>query len=586
MRRYAATAGAALVGASLLTAAPAPAAALPTPTALRVASADVRLAAAANMLNVPVNLLIDLINAPYNELQAVDFAAKSLFFSGPWMVVSATNIWGVDPGDPSHFQATVNLALPFPALSGLGLDQNDPNGLGQQLWHTIAALLPVDKSCDAEGCTPQVPTSPITGVAGIDSLIWIGALLTGTLQLPLTSQWFTAQAFNELLTTGWTYDAQHPGYVDPSGPAYPIYFNPDGTPLFPGTELGPNGENLLPWHDTTFTLNPFTPVQNYLNHLMADPSTNPIQLPTFEQLGRAIQSFAAAVVMAFDPFTPGSPFCPGSCSWVTDLHLDYPDLVKGIGALWPGNTTIDTWVAAYDNGTANVPTQAQIDRSIQILQQRDFWDFQNPSPPASYSPVFNLSSLAANFHKMWTDFGFNPPPLNPDVDGGDNGTLDSPASPLTALRAAAIEKTPETTAAATTTGTEKTGSGTEKTGSGTEKTGSGTEKTTTGTNTTGSGTETTGSGTETTGSGTETTGSGTNTTTTGTEKTGSGTEKTGSGTEKTGSGNKTTGSGNKTTGSGTEKTGSGNKTTGSDTNKTGSASGTSTGAHSGGGSAA
>ena len=444
--RYSATAGVALVGASLFTAAPAAPAALPTPPALRVASEEVRLAAAASILNIPLNLAIDLINAPYNEVQAVDYAAKSLFFSGPWMVVSSTNLWGVDPGDPSHFQSATQLAIPFPALSGFGLDQNDQNGLGQQVWHTIAALLPVDKSCDAEGCTPNVPTSPITGVAAVDSLLWIGALLTGVLQLPLTSNWFTASAFSQLLSpTGYTYDATNPGYVDPSGPANPIYFNPDGTPLFPGTEVGPNGENLLPWHDTTFTLDPFKPVQNYLNHLMADPATNPIQLPTFEQIGRAIQAFAAAVVMAFDPITPGSPFCPGDCGFLP-ASLDYPALVKGIGDLWPGNTTIDTWLAAYNNGTANVPTQAQIDRSVEILQQRDFWDFQNPSPPASYSPVFNLSTLAADFHKMWTDFGFNPPPLNPAVDGGSDDN--SPVSPLAALQVAAVEKTTESTTGA------------------------------------------------------------------------------------------------------------------------------------------
>src|SRR5436190_16031046 len=70
-RPYAAAASAALLGASLITASPA-AAAQPTPTALRVASADVRLAAAANILNIPINLAIDLVNAPYNEVQAVD----------------------------------------------------------------------------------------------------------------------------------------------------------------------------------------------------------------------------------------------------------------------------------------------------------------------------------------------------------------------------------------------------------------------------------------------------------------------------------------------------------------------------------
>ena len=30
--------------------------------------------------------------------------------------------------------AVVDLVVPFPALSGMGLDQYDQNGLGQQVW--------------------------------------------------------------------------------------------------------------------------------------------------------------------------------------------------------------------------------------------------------------------------------------------------------------------------------------------------------------------------------------------------------------------------------------------------------------------
>ena len=128
--RMAATAGVALLGASVIAVTPAVAAA--PPPEIRVASAEVHLAAAASLLNVPVNLIIDIVNIPYNEVEALNYGARSLLFSGPWFVVSPTNIWGVDPGDPAHFMAVVNLLVPFPALSGMGLDQSDPNGLGQQ----------------------------------------------------------------------------------------------------------------------------------------------------------------------------------------------------------------------------------------------------------------------------------------------------------------------------------------------------------------------------------------------------------------------------------------------------------------------
>jgi hypothetical protein len=401
----------ALVGASVIAVTPV----APPPPEIRVASPEVRLAAA-SLLNVPLNLAIDLVNIPYNEVQAVDFMAKSLFFSGPWMVVSNTNLWGVDPGDPSHFQSVVNFLVPFPALSGMLLDQNDQKGLGQQLWQTVAVMLPVSSSCDAYTCTPNVPTSPITGVAGVDSSLWVAAMLTGQLQLPLIANWFSGNALLQMLSpAGYAFGPNYPGYVDPSGPAYPLY-------NLPGTTVGPNGENLMPWASTitktTFKLNPFTPLVSYFDHLMADPAENPIQLPTLEQVGRALQALLAASVMAFDPLTEGSPFCSGTCSTLP-AGWDYPDIVRMIGDFWPGNTVIDTWLAAYDKGKANVPTQDQIDRSIKILQQKDFWDFGNAAPPASYSPGFNLSSLAPGFHKMWTDFGFDPPPLNtnePDLE--------------------------------------------------------------------------------------------------------------------------------------------------------------------------
>jgi len=79
---------------------------------IRVADAEVRLAAS-SILNVPANLFIDLVNIPYNESQAVNYAARSLLFTGTWFVVSPTNLWGVDPGDPGHFMSVVNLAVPL-----------------------------------------------------------------------------------------------------------------------------------------------------------------------------------------------------------------------------------------------------------------------------------------------------------------------------------------------------------------------------------------------------------------------------------------------------------------------------------------
>jgi hypothetical protein len=388
---------------------------------MRVASAEVSLAAA-SLLNIPANLVTDLVNIPYNEVQAVDFAAKSLFFSGPWWVVSATNLWGVDPGDPSHFRSVVNFLFPFPALSGMNLGQNDQNGLGQQLWMTAATLLPVSGTCDSHGCMPNVPPAPITGIGGIDALLWYAAIGTGQLQFPIFTSWLTPDRLLQL-GTGYTFDPSYPGYVNPDGKVYPLFD-------IPGT-VGP--QNLMPWDGVTFQLNPFKPFFNYFNHLMADPAGNPIQLPSLVDIGRSVQALLASMVLAWDPITPGSPLCPGDCKFITDLHLDSPDIVKFIGNLWPGNQIIDTWVAAYDQGVANVPTQEIINRSVQLLQQ-PFWDFANPSPPPSWSAGFNFSTLAPFFHQLWTDLGFVVPPLNTGPVQ-DPGNVNTPtAGPVNALQ--------------------------------------------------------------------------------------------------------------------------------------------------------
>ncbi len=227
-----AMAGTALAAASLLAV---------TPIAQRLpdvhsVTAAVRLVDTFNPLDVPVNLFYDILNIPYNEVQALDADAESLFFSGTWAVTSSTNIWGIDPGDPGHFQAGTDLLFPFPALSGMTGDINAGNydffgneydwnaGLGQQLTGLVAAEAPVNAFCAAEGCTPIAATSPITGGQPIDSLLWWEGILTGLQKFPLINNWFQvplSQLFN-----GYDFNQNlglpEPGYdgADPSGVAY------------------------------------------------------------------------------------------------------------------------------------------------------------------------------------------------------------------------------------------------------------------------------------------------------------------------------------------------------------------------------
>lgn len=414
-------AGAALAAAGVVTATPVaqrmPDIPLANPAIRLVADGD-------SLLNVPLNLFYDFVNIPYNEVQAMNYAAESLFNSGPWFVVSATNLWGVDPGDPSHFMAVMNMLVPFPELSGMNAPELDFSaGLGQQLWGMVAAALPISSACDAADCLPVSPTSPITGIGGLDWSLWLSKILAGQEAFPLTDNWFKV-SFDQLLN-GYYFDPSFDGSTDPSGPAYEIF------PNIPGT--GP--DNAVPWSGETYTLEPWVPFENYFNSLLAPPSTDGIfgtgiEPLSFEEFARAYQSLLAASAMAFDPFTPGSPFCPGECNMITDLGWDYPDIVRTIDQQWPGNTTIETWLNAYDNGVANVPTAEQIENSIAILQQ-PFWDFANPSPPDSWNlGGIDYSALAPMFYDFWESLGFDLPPLNPDIsDAGPAAALAAGADP-------------------------------------------------------------------------------------------------------------------------------------------------------------
>jgi hypothetical protein len=356
-----------------------------------------------SIFNIPFNLFQDIMNIPASELDAVNYASESLFNSGPWFVVSDTNLWGVDPGDPSHFMSVVNFLIPFEGLSGINAPETDfDGGLGQQLWGLVATALPISSACDATDCLPVSPTSPITGIGGVDWFLHLDDILDGKQPFPLFDEWFKVSL--DQVLAGYTFNPAADGLTDPSGPAYTIFDN------IPGTGDG----NLLAWAGDTYTLQPWVPIENFINGLMADPNYSNFQIPDFEEIGRALQSITAASVMAFDPFTPGSPFCPGACTDVTNANADYVNLVQAIQNLWPGNETIQTWLDAYASGTANVPTEDQIQNSINILQQ-GFWDFGNPSPPDGP----DYSATIAEWQTFWTSLGFDT--TNPPVGEGIAG---------------------------------------------------------------------------------------------------------------------------------------------------------------------
>ncbi len=407
VRKWHASGGAVLALASAVAVAPLVARSAELPTV----SIPMRLVdATSDLLNVPVNLFYDIMNIPETEVQAINSLAESLFFAGPWAVGSATNIWGEDPGDPGKFEGLVNMLVPFSALSGMNSPEFDWSaGLGQQLVGFLNAEIPVSASCDAEICSPIVPTSPITGFTGLDSNLWWAEILTGQEKFPLMNQWFQVP-FNQLLT-GYTFDQNYPGYVDPSGSANSLW-----------NLLGTNsvdGQNLMPWDGSTYTLDLSGPFTNFFNSLTATPATDGllgtgIEFPTGTEFGQALQALLAGAVVAFDPLTAISPDCTGSCS-----AFSYPELVQDIANSSPGNTSpiIEDWLTAYQTaltdpgsvGAANLPTAEQLALEVAALSP-GYWDFGNPSPDPSLSVGgFDPSTLAPEFQQLWTDLGiYNP----------------------------------------------------------------------------------------------------------------------------------------------------------------------------------
>lgn len=373
--------GAALAATGLIVAAPVTAVAPGQPGSPAVDRAVQLVADGDSILNIPFNLFQAIVNIPATEVQALNVLAGSLFFTGPWLTASATNIWGEDPGDPGHFMALADLLIPFKAISGLGAPEIDPEaaangtaGLGQQLALLAAAWLPADASCAADWCAPLHPTTPITGSAPIDQAIWIWAIQSGLQRFPLTDNWFKVPLSD--LQNGYTFGdvpLVSPG-IGPGGsvPGDDVFG-------FPGSIVGPDGQNLMPWSGITFTFNPLGPLQNFYNSLLAAPDPSAFEFPSIEETGRALQSVAAGLAIDFNPFVPGSGTCPGQCD--VPAFLTPEGIVKGIDQLWPGNPMIGHWLELTADGAANGPTQHQIDWGIQYVQgMQTMFDFGNPLP--------------------------------------------------------------------------------------------------------------------------------------------------------------------------------------------------------------
>ncbi len=338
-----------------------------------------------SVLNIPVNLFYDIVNIPANEVQGLDTAADSLFFNDNIFVVSAANIFGVDPGDPGHVAAIDSLIAPFPAFDG-GL-----GGLDYQLTGLLASELPISASCAVTTCYPIVPPDVITGITGIDRDIGFAKALVDP-DFGLFRHFFAVPVTGpDSLLSGYTFDPAADGSVDPAGPVYSGFGFENGNPNFflggtvdpatgapaydPATGLFDPNATEVPWAGHTYTFDLLQPFQNFYNSLLETPSTGGlfgtgIESLTFNDFFSALQADAAAFVVTFNPFEPGSPVCPGDCQAFGSegpLGVTLP-IVQDINSLTPGgNPIINEWLAAVAGGYANIPTQTDIDYTVGLL---------------------------------------------------------------------------------------------------------------------------------------------------------------------------------------------------------------------------
>jgi hypothetical protein len=390
-----ALAAAALAATSAVVAMPA----APQPSQLPVRSIETRLVDADSVLNIPVNLFDDILNIPYNEVQALGTGAASLLDTGTWWVPGATNVWGIDTGDITHIAGILAFALPFPSLDdGLG-------GLDYQVDGLLAAELPANASCDAATCAPIVPPDVITGNSSIDRTIGFLESLNPQNNFGLFDNWFQVPLSE--LTSGYTFTAANdPGVIDPSGPTTQGFGFPlDGgsNPFEGGTTLV-DGQNQFPWDGVTYTLNPLQPFENFYESLLATPSTSGIdgtgiEIPTFTDLLDNLQTGAAGLVIDFDPFTAGSPVCAASCDVPESMTI--PAIVQDIENLNPSNTTLPTWLADYAAGTADMPTQSQIDEATAMLQTGVY----NLTPTELATVDADLASINPELPALYTNAG-------------------------------------------------------------------------------------------------------------------------------------------------------------------------------------
>ena len=256
------------------------------------------------------------------------------------------------------------MIAPFPAFDdGLG-------GLDYQLTGLLASELPISASCAVTTCYPIVPPDVITGITGIDRDIGFGkalfdpdfGLFRNFFAVPITGP--------DSLLCGYTFDPAADGSARPCRAGLlrvrlrerrpellPRRHRRPGdrrTGIRPGDGLFDPNATEVPWAGDTYTLRTCSAVRELLQQFArrhrrptacSAPASSSL---TFNDFFSALQADAAAFVVTFNPFEPGSPVCPGACEAFGSegpLGITLP-IVQDINALTPGgNPIINEWLS-------------------------------------------------------------------------------------------------------------------------------------------------------------------------------------------------------------------------------------------------
>jgi hypothetical protein len=412
---------------------------------LAIRSIESKLVDAGDIGNIPANLFTDILNIPYNELEGGGLAtvADSFLFTGTWWVPSSTNLWGIDPGDPTHI-ALIDNFIPFSAFTE-GFTNADgvyEPGLNYEFAGLLAAELPVSSSCDAITCYPMTPPDVITGSTQFDRDIGFFDALMGKATnadgepFSLFTNFF--QVPIQDLINGYTFDdATNPGGAVQDGTEWGLPWGSSGNPFEGGTTVDPTtGADDMPWDGLTYHLNLFQPFVTLYDSLTQDPASNPIEIPSIEGVAHTFENLMAGSIIDFDPYTEGSPACPALCDIPSEFQI--PSLVEAISKLDPSNETLADWVTLYhqDPALVNMPTQPQIDASVALLQTGIYnLDAQtlgdvdkvltdiNPELPFLFTNAGYYTDPAYLDYGQPVDTGITPPDSLDPVYGGYNPML-------------------------------------------------------------------------------------------------------------------------------------------------------------------